>query len=223
MTHAPSPPVDQSDLIRAAGTLAARLAGMSASNQAHQQELEELIRETQTYLHRKAARLARDRACYRIGGALEPNDGHMLDDIALSGFDHLGAFGLLLLSPIALANPGESFSGLLRLLFASDVGAEIREWGVWSRMSWLHKLYWQETVGFFQTKEGSDPKQRWRSQSVKPRQIHLIREIARTFDMPEPKFRRRGDAFEWIKAQGGNPRFHTPPPMPKLPSLPEFA
>ena len=223
MTHAPSPPVAAGDLIRAASTLAALLADMTASNQAHQQELEELICETQTYLHRKAARLARDRACYRIGGALEPNDGHMLDDVALSGFDHLGAFGLLLLLPIALANPGESLSGLLRLLFASEVGAEIREWGEWSRMTWLHKLYWKETIGFLQTKKGQDPKERWRSDIVTAQQKHLIREIAHAFDELEPKFVRRGDAFEWIKSQGGNPRFHTPPPRPALPSLPEIA
>lgn len=223
MTHAPSPPVAQSDLIRAADTLAALLADMSAANQAHQQELEELVRETQTYLHRKAARDARDRACYRIGGALEPNDGHRLDDVALAGFDHLGAFGLLLVTPIALAHPGESLSGLLRLLFASESGASIREWGVWSRLAWLHKLYWQETIGFLQTKKGSDPKQGWRSDKPTARQKHLIRELARTFDELEPKFARRGDAFEWIKGQGGNPRFHTPPPMPALPTLPEFA
>jgi hypothetical protein len=223
MTHAPSPPVAQGDLIRAASTLAALLADMSASNQAHQQELEQLIRETQTYLHRRAANNARDKACYRIGGALEPNKGHLLDDVALSGFDHLGAFGLLLLLPIALANPGESLSGLLRLLFASEVGASIREWGVWSRLTWLHKLYWQETIGFLQTEKGSDPKQGWRSEKPTARQKHLIREIAHAFDELEPKFARRGDAFEWIKAQGGNPRFHTPPPMPTLPKLPEVA
>lgn len=28
-------------------------------------------------------------------------------------------------------------------------------------------------------------------------------------------------AFEWLKEQGGNPRFRTPPPMPALPKLPE--
>lgn len=223
MTHAPSPPVARSDLISATSMLAALLADMSVSNQAHQQELEELIRETQTYLHRKAARDARDRACYRIGGALEPNKGHLLCDIKMCGFDHLGPFGLLLLLPIALANPRESFSGLLRLLFASELGACIREWGVWSRLTWLHKLYWQETVGFLQTKKGSDPKQGWRSETPTARQRHLIRELARTFDELEPKFARRGDAFEWIKAQGGNPRFHTPPPMPALPKLPGVA
>lgn len=223
MTHAPSPPVAVAGLIRAASMLTALLADRSASNQAHQQELEELVRETQTYLHRRAARDARDRACYRTGGALEPNDGHMLDDVALSGFDHLGPFALLLLLPIALANSGESFSGLLRLLFASEVGANIREWGVWSRLTWLRKLYWKETIDFLLTKKGSDPKQRWRSEKPTAQQKHLIREIARAFDMIEPKFALRGDAFEWIKAQGGNPRFHTPPPMPKLPSLPEFA
>jgi hypothetical protein len=199
--------------------LADILKDLSASNEARMQELDAAIRETQTYLHRKAAYLARDRACYRTGSALEPNDGHLLDDVALAGFDHLGAFGLLLLIPIALANPSESISGLLRLLFASEAGACIREWGVWSRLTWLRNLYIKETVRFLLTRKGQDTKQRWRSERVTARQKHLIREISRALELLEPVFATRGDAFEWIKGHGGNPRFHTPPPTPALPPI----
>ena len=222
MTHTPSPPVAASDLIRAAAGRSATLVDMSASNQARSEELEDLVRETQTYLHRAAAHNARDRACYRTGSALEPNGGHLLDDVALAGLDHLGAFGLLLLLPIALANPGESLSGLLRLLFASEVGGCIREWGVWSRLTWLRNLYWAETIGFLQTAKGRDPKERWRSDRTTARQKHLLPEISRALNIPDPMLPRRGDAFEWIKHQGGNPRFSSPPPMPPLPELREI-
>src|SRR5690606_19010000 len=92
------------------------------STVARMQSLDELIREAETYLHRRAAHSERDRGCYRVGAALEPYGGHLLDDVAFAGLDHLGAFGLLLLVQVALVNPGRSLSELLGILFASESG-----------------------------------------------------------------------------------------------------
>jgi len=221
MTHAPSSPVAPSRLVKAANLLAGVLDGLSATNTARIEDLTDATREAETYLHRRAAYNARDRGCYRTGSALEPNNGHLLDDIALAGFDHLGAFGLLLLVDIAQHHPGESLSGLLRILFGSEAGACIRAWGSWSRLTWLRQLYINETVTFISTKKGSDPAQRWRQDNVTLNQKHLVREIARILGIAEPKFKKRGRAFEWLKEQGGNPRFWTTPPMPALPQLPD--
>lgn len=221
MTHAPAPPVAPNRLVSAANLLADALNELSATNTARIEDLTDAIREAETYLHRRAAYNARDRACYRIGSALEPNDGHLLDDIALAGFDHLGAFGIPLLIDIAQHHPRESLSGLLRILFESETGACIRAWGSWSRLTWLRQLYINETVTFLNSKKGSDPAQRWRHDNVTLNQKHLVREIARILGVAEPKFKKRGRAFEWLKKQGGNPRFWAPPPMPTLPQLPE--
>ncbi|MBA4751528.1 MAG: hypothetical protein H2055_04795 [Sphingopyxis sp.] len=221
MTHAPAPPVVPSRLANAANLLARALDSLSASNTARIEDLTDAIREAETYLHRRAAYNARDRACYRTGSALEPNRGHLLDDIALAGFDHLGAFGLLLLVDIARHHPHESLSGLLRILFDSEAGACIRAWGSWSRLTWLRQLYINETATFLRSKKGRDPMQSWRHDKVTVNQKHLVREIARALGIAEPKFRKRGSAFEWLKEQGGNPRFWTPPTMPALPALPE--
>ncbi len=182
------------------------------------QTLDELVREAETYLHRRAAHSERDRGCYRVGAALEPYGGHLLDDVALAGLDHLGAFGLLLLVRVALANPGRSLSELLGLLFASESGREIRAWGVWSRCVWLRNLYVEETVNFLLTKKGQDPAQRWRKETITARQQHLLRELSRTLELGDPNLRDRGEAFDWIKALGGNPRFRGRPPMPTLPA-----
>lgn len=222
MTHAPSPPVAPNRLVTAAHLLAEALDSHSASNTARIEDLTDAIREAETYLHRRAAYNARDRACYRTGSALEPNGGHLLDDIALAGFDHLGAFGLLLLVDIARHHPHESLSGMLRILFESEAGACIRAWGSWSRLTWLRQLYINETVTFLRSQKGSDPKQSWRHDKVTVNQKHLVREIARILGIAEPKFQKRGKAFEWLKEQGGNPRFWAPPTMPALPALPEF-
>ncbi len=182
------------------------------------QTLDELVREAETYLHRRAAHGERDRGCYRVGAALEPCGGHLLDDVALSGLDHLGAFGLLLLVQVALANPGQTLSELMGILFTSEAGEEIRAWGVWSRGVWLRNLYVEETVNFLLTKKAQDPAQRWRKDKVTARQQHLLRELSRALDINVPGLANRGEAFDWIKANGGNPRFREPPPMPALPS-----
>ncbi len=220
MTHAPAPSVAASHLANAASQLAGVLIDLSATNTARIEDLTDAIREAETYLHRRAAYNARDRACYRTGSALEPNGGHLLDDIALAGFDHLGAFGLLLLVDIARHHPRESLSSLLQKLFDSEAGDCIRAWGSWSRLTWLRQLYINETVTFLRSKKGRDPKQSWRHDKVTVNQKHLVREIARILGIAEPKFQKRGWAFEWLKEQGGNPRFWTPPPMPALPELP---
>jgi hypothetical protein len=202
-----------------ANQLLALLDGRAVANEAREEELEELIREAETSIYRSAARIERDRGCYRVGAAFEPNKGHRLDDIFLTGVDHLGSIGVALLAETALAHPGESLSGLLRILSATEQGDNVREWGVWGRGTWNRKLYLWETEGFFRTKKGSDPKQKWRGETVTRRQLYLIGEICRCLVVLEPKPSNRGEAYEWIKANGGNPRFSNPPPVPALPKL----
>src|SRR5690606_31233929 len=166
---------------------------------------------------RRAANSARDRGCYRIGAALEPYEGHLLDDIALSGLDHLGAVGLVLLVDIAVRSPDLSLSQLLDRLFRSNHGEVIRKWGEWSRWHWLSELVNRETNVFLASEKGRDPRQRWRSEEPTLNQEYLLLEIARIGGLIAPKLSTRGDAFEWIRDQGGNPRFRNPPPSPPLP------
>ena len=179
--------------------------------------LELLIREAETWQHRRAAQSARDRGCYRIGAALEPEDGHLLDDIAITGLDSLGAAGVVLLAQVALTNPHASLSGLLRLLFASPAGVAIRSRGTWARWNWLHKLYIAETSAFLESEKGQDPEARWRREKPSAAQIYIIKEIARALAVVAPALSTRGMAFDWILAQGGNPRFYSSPPLPAMP------
>lgn len=218
MKHAP-PTVAAAELNDAALELAAMLDGYIVSNNARTQALNELIREFETREHRRAEHSARDRGCYRTGAALEPNGGHLLDDIALSGLDHLGAVGLLLLLEVAAGDRALSLSQLLAKLFRSRHGEIIRQWGEWSRHHWLGPLVHQETVDFLKTKAGRDPKASWRSDTVTPRQSYIILEFARIFQIMAPEFATRGEAFDWIREQGGNPRFLSPPATPALPDI----
>jgi hypothetical protein len=211
----PAPPA----LADLTNQLLALFEGKGIANQGREEELEELIREAETSIHRRVERSERDRGCYRVGAAFEPQDGHLLDDVFLTGVDHLGSVGVALLAETALAHPGESLSGLLRILSVTEQGRVVREWGVWGRGTWNRKLYLWETEGFFQTRKGSDPKQKWRGDTVTRRQLYLIGQICRCLDILEPAPANRGAAYEWIKANGGNPRFSSPPPVPPLPKL----
>lgn len=219
MTNAaPYPSPEPADLAALALKLSDEISRRAVAHTARMDGLEERIREAETWLHRRAAHSERDRGCYRTGAALEPTGGHMLDDIALTGLDHLGAYGLLFLVQTALDHPGESLSGMMRILFASDTGSRIREWGGWSRGIWNRQFYIEETVTFLTSKKGMDPKQRWRREKkVTARQRYLADEIARCLDISVPDFPTRGDAFEWIRDHGGNPRFHQEPARPGLP------
>ncbi len=213
------PVVSTTDLTSMALRLLATLDGYIISNQARAQTLDQLVRESQTWQHRRAAHSERDRGCYRAGAALEPHGGHLLDDVTLSGLDHLGAVGVALLVQVAVEHPGLSLSELVGQLFRSTHGELVRRWGEWCRWHWLRELVHEETKAFLTTKAGRDPKARWRSASVTARQSYLILELARVLEIMAPEFQTRGEAFDWIYGQGGNPRFQTPPPTPPLPSF----
>jgi len=208
----------QSSLAMAAALLASRLRDGAIRLEARRAQLDDLIRDAETWLRRRAAWNARDKALYRTGAALEPYGGHVLDDIQLSGLDALGARGVLLLAQTSAQHPDLSLSQLMAALFASDHGPLIAEWGRWSRLHWLASLHSEETEGFLQTKAGSDPKSAWRSRPPTRRQMFLAEEMARAIGVDTPVFDTRGEAFEWISRHGGNPRFWSLPPMPALPS-----
>lgn len=211
------PPAPERDLAGLAALLLSRISASLVRDEARRQDLDEAIREAETWQRRRAAHSARDRACYRIGEALEPKQGHLLDDLALTGFDHLGALGLLLLAEVALGRPGASVSELLEELFASEHGDSLRAWGAWVRAQWLQRLYDAETDGFLASVAAKDPKARWRRRPVTARQRYLAGQIARSLGLPEPALHDRGGAFDWIGRHGGDERLSRPPPAPPLP------
>jgi hypothetical protein len=217
MTAFTPPSPVPSSLAKAAQSLAAALDA-APGNAPRVQQLDALIRESETWLHRRASYIERDKGCYRTGAALEPVGGHRLDDIQLSGLDALGGVGVKILAETAVSNPGLSLSELLATLFAGPAGTALQAWGAWSRWHWLSALYRHETEEFLASKKGLDPRQRWRQQRPTARQTYIIEQIARLLNEPVPSFDTRGAAFEYIREQGGNPRFAREPARPALPA-----
>lgn len=212
------------DLTEQLRTAAARLYGqVLKGNPAYATragELDALIHDAEAREHRRAAFNARDAACYRLGSAFEPGDGLSLDPVAVAGWLALGDTGLLLLLRQALANPGQSIAATLDELFGSAVGRDIRAWGVWARWHWLKALYLAETEGFLASPAAR--RRGWKSLPPKSTQTYLIAAICADLQKEVQQFATRGAAFEWILAQGGNPRFNVEPAKPDLSSFADF-
>lgn len=184
-------------------------------------ELDLLIHDAEAREHRRAAHLARDRDCYRLGSAFEPTGGLKLDPIAMTGFLSLGTAGLLLLTREALAAPTASILEQFASLFRSASGSVIRDQGVWVRWHWLRELYEDDVTTFLASREGRDPKARWRTKAPTRRQTYLVSEICSALQLDDRSFDTRHEAFAWIKAHADNPRFQIEPPKPDLSTLGE--
>jgi hypothetical protein len=205
-------PEFQKELKAAAAKLLATLDAPSTLA-ARAGELDALIHEAEAREHRRAAFNARDAACYRLGAAFEPLEGLDLDPVALTGWLALSSAGILLLARQALAMPETSLIAQLRALFASSAGRKIRELGVWVRWHWLKTLYDSEVASFLKSKAGRNPAA-WRPTLPTARQRHLIAEICLLVQKQPQQFETKAEAFAWIVAEGGNPRFRNAPPRP---------
>lgn len=181
--------------------------------------LDALIHDAQAREHRRAAFNFRDASCYRIGAAFEPTGGLHLDPVALTGFLALGTTGLLLLVRTAVGLPDASIAEQLAALFRSEAGDEIRAWGIWSRRCWLRALHIDQTETFLASPAGRNPAAKWRDAKPTAEQTYLIAAVCLDLGLVEPTFRTRGAAFDWIQAQGGNPRYKNKPVRPNLDDL----
>ena len=204
-----------------AAQLFAELNAAGRATQAKVADLELLIREAQTREHRRAENSARDRACYRLGGAFEPIGALKLDDVQLTGFLGLGTIGVLLLAKEAVSHPTLGVADLLAALFRSPAGRVIRAHGIRLRWEWLQQLYLEETERFEQSRKGRDPNARWRCEKVTVNQTYIVGQISCLLQIEVPALRDRGAAFDWIKGQGGNPRFVDGPPLADIAALEE--
>jgi hypothetical protein len=75
-------------------------------------------------------------------------------------------------------------------------------------------LYLATVQSFIDNGKADDPNASWRSRYPTSDQLDLIETIS-LLDWVEPPGRpTRGEAFDWIRREGGNPRFREPPRRP---------
>lgn len=173
--------------------------------------LPDLKREIGRYGKRRCDEEAsRDNLVYYLGFAFEVNRALDLDSLAFAGL---------------LSLPSEIFSGLLQGKKASarlvdtfrDVLSHrvVNEWarakGAWLQWKRLEAIYRSEVEDF----RNSDAFHRpgWRRKTITRNQYYLIGEIHRILGIAVPPLATRGQAYDVIALNGGNPRFLTEPPL----------
>lgn len=182
-------------------------------------DLEQLVHDAEAAAHRRAAFNAVDRAKYRLGSAFEVHQALDLDPITLAGWLTGGPAALLLLVQVALADPDQSIASSLRSLFLSPAGPVLRELGVWASWQRLKALYVEEVEAVQASPFGQKPNHSSRRRPPTNRQNYLVSEVCRALQIEPRSFRTRGEAYEWLLALGGNPRFWSEPPRPDLDAL----
>jgi hypothetical protein len=175
--------------------------------------LNDLKREIHQYGKRRCdVEASRDNLKYYLGFAFEVNDALDVDSQALTGLLSLPweAFEAGLAEDIR--KPGRVIDGLRLALLQPAVLEWARAQGVWLQWKRLEVIYRQEVEDF----RNSEAFQRkgWRRKAITRPQHYLIGEIHRILGVSVPPLATRGQAYEFIAANGGNPRFLTEPPVP---------
>lgn len=176
--------------------------------------LEDLRREIRQYGKRRCdVEASLDNLKYYLGFAFEVNGGLDLDSLALTGLLSVpwSALEKRLDGPIS---PAETFVEAMRRALEQP---QLREWclaqGTWLQWRRLEAIYRQQTDDFRQS--DAFHREGWRKKGITLPQHYLIGEIHRILGTPRPRLATCGEAFEYIAAAGGNPRFWQAPPAPE--------
>ena len=89
-----------------------------------------------------------------------------------------------------------------------NVRERARNHGAELRWEWSRALYQAEVEDFAQSPAAQNPRAAWRRKSVTRRQVYLIGEAVRCFELDPLNVTNRGEAYEWLRMVGGNPRFN---------------
>lgn len=177
-------------------------------------QLTDLKREISGYGKRECDKVAsRDNLVYYLGAAFEVNRALDLDSFALTG---LLALPLDEFEELAFSDeenpPATLIDAIRHVLSMPPVLAWARAQGIWMQWKRLDAIYQSEVDEFRNSDAFVDKK--WRRKGISPAQHYIIGEIERLTGVSRPVVNNRGEAWEYIAAQGGNPRFLVAPPIP---------
>lgn len=146
---------------------------------------------------------------YRLGSIFSVLSSRFseLDDLALVGLLANARYAIALLQ-VAVVEDSDSLVEIFdQLLSNPHLARKFRDQGARLRWEWNRALYVSEVESFAQSKAAQNPKAPWRRKPPTRGQIYLISEAVRAFDLDPPNLRSRGEAYEWLRKTGGNPRF----------------
>lgn len=178
---------------------------------------------THAFGRRRADEPGRDQACYRLGSAFDVAGCRDLNEYLVLGLLKAGPIALQWLVEAALDEGGSvDLPTAMRALLRDEARAGyLVDLGVWARWQWEKTVYC-EAVDRFEAGEKAD--RAWRDRPITSAQAYIIEEIVSANRTANPDFKppsmpTRGEAHDWIRQQGGNPRFandRSPPEPPQV-------
>ncbi|WP_343342880.1 hypothetical protein WJT74_06350 [Sphingomicrobium sp. XHP0239] len=195
-----------------------QLDGMSAALNADlvstEAPLTELRRLANVAPHRRGGPHSMDANKYRLGSALVLMGLEDLDVRFLTGLLARPRLMVKWMGEALLQHPDARIVSLLQTIQNSDVRSDYcRRTGAAIAWRWRKRLYDAAVRSFLESGRcGED--EPWRKRTVTVDQDYLIDEICELLDLPRRVFCNRGEAFDWIRAIGGNPNYWTAPDFP---------
>ncbi|MXP41879.1 hypothetical protein GRI75_09520 [Altererythrobacter soli] len=175
--------------------------------------LDDLRREVHQYGKRRCdIEASRDNLKYHLGFAFEANEALNVDSLALTGLLSLPWEAFVACLGDDAPRPERLIDGLSLALLEPEVLEWARAQGVWLQWTRLEAIYREEVEDF--RKSDAFHRSGWRRKGITRPQRYLIGEIHRILGVPVPDLANRGQAYEFIAANGGNPRFLVKPPLP---------
>jgi hypothetical protein len=152
---------------------------------------------------------------YRLGSAILAAGGGGLDDVALLGLLANGDMALRWLAEARRTTAGPGLMDLIARILEDPGRREwCRQWGGWFWWEHNHALYQAEVGSFLASRKADTPNAKWRSRPATSEQLYLIETISSLLGCETPADLDRGEAFDWIREKGGNPRYWAPPSRP---------
>ncbi len=184
------------------------------------EQLSELRRNARRHVCKNADRKpSDDEIKYRLGSVLHVLGASAADPVALLGLLYHTDVALGWLARARGASGAPPLFDLIADVFGDPERLDwCRRWGM--AISWERSraLYQAEVESFLASGKADDPRARWRKKPATANQIYLIAQICELRSVPAPPALNRGEAFDWIRREGGNPRYwappHGPPPWP---------
>lgn len=173
----------------------------------------DLKREIHQYGKRRCdVEASRDNLKYYLGFAFEVNQALDLDSLALTGLLSLPweAFSAVLKEEVRV--PARLIDALRIVLAQPAVLEWAQEQGTWLQWKRLEAIYRKEVDDFRNSEASGRPG--WRRKGITRPQKYLIGEIHRILGVEVPALATRGQAYDFIAASGGNPRFAVEPSVP---------
>ena len=206
--------LSDADLLALLSTLDALGDEIQADIEVVEEKLSELRRQAKAASQRRGGPGSRDARKYALGSVLAMVGLETAEPRVLLGlFAHPDLLLRWMIEARFECGPA-NFGELTARIFADPARVLFcRQWGRILEWRYCKSLYDAAVTSFV----GSDhigPKRTWRNHDVSDDQAALVAKLCDLLGEPLPHLETKGEAFEWIYARGGNPKYWAEPPLP---------